>query len=211
MVKDPAVDPGDGNRSASGSSMSRSLLIRLNTKDPDAWSAFWSLYGPEVARWCRSAGLPAHDVEDVSQEVFRSVSSNLAEFRRERPGDSFRGWLWTITQNKIRDHWRHKVRQPDAEGGTDAHWKIGQVADADWDNPASSAGGKPSPDLVRRALDCIRSTFEERTWRAFWEVVVQERPVAEVAKELGITPNAVYIARSRVLSRLRSEFGELLT
>ncbi len=182
-----------------GSSVSTSLLDRLKGHDPDAWSAFWSLYGREIHHWCRLAGLRAHDAEDVTQEVFRSVSVHLADFRRERPGDSFRGWLWTITQNKIRDHWRHMVRQPEAAGGTDAQLRIGQVPSSGWDEASSSvaAMGGPAPDLVRRALDCIRSTFEERTWRAFWEVVVQERPVAEVAKELGMSPNAVYIARSR--------------
>jgi RNA polymerase sigma-70 factor (ECF subfamily) len=210
MVKDPAVGHGGGSGAVAGSSVSASLLVRLKARDPAAWSALVSLYGREVARWCRQAGLRDHDAEDVTQEVFRAVSSSLAEFRRDRPGDSFRGWLWTIARNKIRDHRRRTADQPEAIGGTDAQARIGRVP-APEDDPSGPDGCGTSSGLARRALDLIRSSFEERTWKAFWGVVIEERPAAAVAAELGTTPNAVYIARSRVLGRLRAEFGELLS
>lgn len=211
MVKGPGVDPGEGSGSGADSSASTSLLVRLKGRDPVAWSSLWSLYGREVIGWCRGAGLSAHDAEDVAQDVFRAVAAHLDDFRREQPVDSFRGWLWTIARNKIRDHWRRQGRQPEAAGGTDAQVRIDQLPAEE--DPSSRGGGdgRDGPSLARHALDLIRSSFEERTWKAFWGVVVEERTAAEVAAELGMTPNAVYIARSRVLGRLRAEFGELLS
>jgi RNA polymerase sigma-70 factor (ECF subfamily) len=119
------------------------------------------------------------DAADVSQEVFTAVFRHIGDFRRERPGDSFRGWLWTITRNKVRDHWRGHADQVKAAGGTTAQEVMQQVPDGT--GPESEAGAEAETgDLYRRALDLIRSEFE------------------------------VYIAKSRVLKRLRDEFGDLL-
>ena len=65
--------------------------------------------------------------------------------------------------------------------------------------------------LFQRALDLIQNEYEERTWRAFWGVIVDDRPSSDVADELGMTANAVYLAKSRVLRWLREEIGDLAT
>src|SRR5262249_30991608 len=143
------------------------------------------------------------------QEVFRSVAQHLGDFRRERPGDSFRGWLWRITHNKVRDFWRRQQHRPQAVGGTTAQQRFQELAQESEDSlppdcPAESAA------LYRRALDLIHAEFEGRTWQAFWGVAVEGRAAADVAAELTMSPGAVYVAKSRVLRRLREDFGELL-
>jgi RNA polymerase sigma-70 factor (ECF subfamily) len=161
-----------------------------------------------VYGWARRAGLQPDDAADVAQEVFRAVATHLIDFRRDRISDTFRGWLWTVTRNKIRDYCRQQSKRPEAVGGTDAHQRLLQVPDDVATFPGDSAQPLCSL-LLTRALDLIRSEFEDRSWQAFWEVVVNGRPSADVATDLGISVNAVYVARSRILRRLREELNDL--
>jgi RNA polymerase sigma-70 factor, ECF subfamily len=172
-----------------------------------------SLYTPLVYRLCRLAGLGADDTEDVGQEVFLAVSRKLGDFRRERPGDTFRGWLRTITTHKIRDHWRRNPPALAAVGGSDALQRLGQLAAASSDPSADDSGsgaGDETRILLRQALRLLEPHFRGPTWHAFWRVCVGGRSAAEVAKELGMTTNAVYLAKSRVLQRFREEFADLM-
>src|SRR4051812_40135626 len=91
---------------------SPSLLDGIRANDQRAWERFVRLYAPVVQRWCRRAGLGEAETPDVVQELFRSVAAKVGDFRREGPGDSFHAWLWTITRNKIRDHFRRRRAQP---------------------------------------------------------------------------------------------------
>src|SRR3954452_3152176 len=106
------------------SAMSPSLLLRVQANQAGAWERLVELYAPLVYHWCRRSQLGPEDTSDVFQEVFRAVAQHIREFRRDRPSDSFRGWLRIITQNKIRDHFRRVEHQPKAAGGTDAHVRI---------------------------------------------------------------------------------------
>lgn len=175
--------------------------MRLKAQDKAAWSRLANLYGPLVYGWCRRRGLQDDDAADVVQEVFRAVAVNIASFQ---PG-SFRGWLWTITRSKLMDHFRKDKQRPQAIGGSDAQASLQQIPET-LDESASESG--PRSALVRRALDMIRPDFEDASWQAFWRVVMEDQAPAEVAKQLGVSANAVYIARSRVLRRLRDELGE---
>jgi RNA polymerase sigma-70 factor (ECF subfamily) len=186
------------------------LLERLRAQDARAWQRLIQLYGPTVYSWCRHAGLSPEDAADVGQEVFQAVSRSIAEFRRDRPGDSFRGWLWTVTRNKVRDLRRRQADQGEAAGGTTAQQHLLQVPDPEPDDSGSAPAPAEKQALYRRALELIQGEFTEPTWRAFLLLVVEERAPADVAAELGMTLGAVYIAKSRVLKRLRDEFGELM-
>jgi RNA polymerase sigma-70 factor (ECF subfamily) len=194
---------------ASHGSLAPSLLLRLRGHDNEAWRRLAALYGPILDGWCRCAGLSEQDADDVKQEVFRSVAQHLGAFRRERPRDSFRGWLWRITHNKLRDFWRRQRHRPQAVGGTAAQQRFQELAQESEDSlpPDSPA---ESGALYRRALDLLRAEFEARTWQAFWGVAVEGRAAADVAAELAMSPGAVYVAKSRVLRRLREDLGELL-
>lgn len=203
-MKDRSVEPGEAPRSGTPPS----LLDRLRSPDDGAaWGRLWELYGPTVEEWCRRAGLSAEDAADVRQEVFRTVAQGIASFRRDRPGDSFRGWLYATTRRRIVDHWRQSARQPRAAGGTDAQDRLAQLPA---EEPGSTSGPADPGDLYRRCVALMKTDFEDRTWRAFWGVTMDGRSPVDVAAELGMTPGAVYVAKTRVLKRLREEFGGLL-
>jgi RNA polymerase sigma-70 factor, ECF subfamily len=126
-----------------------------------------------------------------------------------RSSDSFRGWLRTITRNKVLDHLRRQRREPPGEGGSDAQSRLAQVAFPGPPAEDSDADGRAERGLVRRGLDLIRNEFAERTWQAFWRTAVEGRPACEVAGELSMSPGAVRVAKCRVLHRLREELGDL--
>ncbi|MCA9012181.1 MAG: sigma-70 family RNA polymerase sigma factor [Planctomycetaceae bacterium] len=188
---------------------SLSLLAGLRKSDDAAWSRFATLYGPVLYDFCRRQGLERTAAEDVVQEVMVSVSRSISRFRKERPGDSFRGWLYTIAQNKITDHHRKNGLQFQARGGTDPHMQLQQHAE---EISGDSVVALPPLHLeIRRALELIRGHFDERTWHAFWGMTVDGRSAQEIAVELGMTEKAVRQAKYRVLKRFRDEFGDLLS
>jgi len=110
-------------------STSRSLLERVQRRDPEAWRRFAALYGPIVFRWAKRCKLRDHDAADVVQDVFQSVAQHIDRFERRTPRDSLRGWLWTVTRNKIRDHFRRGEDEPAATGGTAADRLLNAVPD----------------------------------------------------------------------------------
>ncbi len=190
------------------SSTSASLLARVKADEPQAWERLIKLYGPAVYRWARGAGLQPEDAADVVQDVFQSLTIHIKRFRRSRPSDSFRGWLWTITRNRIHDHFRDVRDGIQASGGTDAFEQIHQLPDTP-PEPTSDSGTVEVSGLRRRALELVQSEFDRRTWQAFWRAAVEGDKPADVAADLGVSVWAVYKARSRVLQRLRKELNGL--
>ncbi len=168
-----------------------------------------SLYRPLICHWCIRAGVRQDHVEDVAQEVFGVAAASIEKFRRERPGDSFRGWLRGITRNFTLVYFRRQNAQPQAIGGSDAFQRLHEVADTEGaaeedDSPTELEG------LHRRALELVRGQVEERTWQAFWLTTVEGKSPADVAPILGVSPTTVRTAKSRVLRRLKEQFGELI-
>jgi RNA polymerase sigma-70 factor (ECF subfamily) len=209
-MKDPNVDPGSGKTSESHPSIASSLLMRLKTQDGEAWRGLVRLFGPEVYGWCRRAGLQPHEAEDVVQQVWLAVARNLGSFRRDLPGQSFRGWLWRIAENKLRDHWRGRTSQPRAAGGTSAQQRLLQTPEPEDSNSSHPGPGGEAGAIYLRALELIREEFTERTFQAFWQVTIDGRLPADVAVELDMSIGAVYVAKSKVLRRLREAFGDLM-
>ena len=195
--------------SQASESTSRSLLRRAREHDAVAWEKLTAVYSPLVYQWCRRAGLQASDAADVAQEAFRSVAMGLDSFRKERPEDTFRGWLWTITRNKIRDHFRARAGRPGAQGGTAAQLQLQQIPDEAPSDADDTTGQRLHSKLARRAVAVMQTDFEETTWQAFWLTAVDQRPPASVAEQLEMSSAAVYMAKSRVLRRLREELEGL--
>jgi RNA polymerase sigma-70 factor (ECF subfamily) len=206
MATSPAT-PGSDSGPAPSSGTSRSLLDRVRANESPAWDRLLTLYGPLVLSWCRHSDLQEPDAADVFQEVFQSVASHIGSFRKERAGDTFRGWLRTITRNKIHDHFRRLGREPGGAGGTDAQQRLLQMPDPVVTNEESSIEER---SLFHRALELIRGEFAERTWLAFWGTAVEDGSPRDVGTNLGMSPGAVRVAKSRVLQRLREELGDLI-
>ena len=193
----------------SSSGTSRSLLARVQADEPRAWDRLVNLYAPLVLRWCRRSGLQGTDAADVFQQVFQAVVVNVGGFRKERHGDTFRGWLRRITQNKLRDHFRRLGRETRGTGGSSAQQRLAQVPGPEpVEAPITIDIDERS--LFARALAQIRAEFAPRTWSAFWQTAVEGRAAKDVADELNMSPGAVRVAKSRVLHRLRQELGDLL-
>lgn len=181
---------------------SSSLIGRVKQRDADAWTVMARLYGPLVYGWARQCGLQDQDAADIVQEVFQSVARAIDGFDEEQPGSTFRGWLWTITRNAVRQHARTRARQPGAVGGTDAQQRMQALPQAD-DQDREPDQPTARTALVHRALRLIRDEFEPPTWQAFWRMTIDGRTAPEVADELSLTPGAVRQAKYRVLCRLR--------
>ncbi len=196
--------------SSDSGSISSGLLGRVKAQDPEAWRQFVQLFGPVVYGWCRQSGVGAADAADVGQEVFRAVATGVARFRRDRLGDSFRGWMWTTTRNKICDHFRRQKDAPAAEGGTRAQQKLAEILDRPPPSSVVQRESDGSGSFTNPVLLHVKAEFETRTWQAFWRATVDQVPAAAVAAELGMTPAAVYQAKSRVMRRIRRELGDLL-
>ena len=171
-----------------------SLLERLRQpSDSAAWDRFVELYTPLLCYWGRRAGLQSADAADLRK---------LPEFQYDRQ-KSFRSWLRTVTMNK----WKERVRRRTeyAVGGSG----VGPLEPAIPDGAEQFWETEYHRQLAARALDVMRTQFEPATWKACWESVANDRPAAEIAVELGLTVNAVYLARSRVLRRLRQDLADL--
>jgi RNA polymerase sigma-70 factor, ECF subfamily len=186
-----------------------SLIAGLRRGDAQAWSEMVDLYAPLVHQWCRGCGVPADAAADVMQEAFAAAAQHIARFGYRQQGDSFRGWLWTITRNKIRDYHRTCRRQIQSPGGSTALRRLARQPDEASLPEDEPTGDAEISDLVRRGLDQVRSEFEPRTWDAFWRCCVDALPTDLVAKQLEMTPAAVRQARSRVLRRLRRQLGDV--
>jgi len=180
-----------------------SLLERLRRPgEAQAWQRFTELYTPLMYYWARRLGMQPPDAADLVQEVFAILIQKLPEFAYDRR-KSFRNWLRTVMFNKWRDLQRRGDPPQQVDEATLA--ELPGPDRADWVGEEEYR-----QNLIRRALQIMQADFQASTWKACWEYVVSDRPAAEVAAELGISVGAVYVAKSRVLSRLRQELEGLL-
>jgi RNA polymerase sigma-70 factor (ECF subfamily) len=183
-----------------------SLLDRLKAARPDdpAWGRLNDLYLPLVRHWlARVPGLGS-DADDLAQDVLVILVRALPHFERRREG-SFRAWLRTVTVNRARQFWRDRKEQPAA--GTDAF--LSRLED-----PAGDLAGEWDRDhdrhVLGKLLASVQADFAPGTWEAFRRFALDGDPAARVARELGTTENAVLLAKSRVLRRLREEAAGLI-
>ena len=183
-----------------------SLLLRVrDAGDQAAWNHFVEAYTPLIYHFCRKRGLQAADAADVAQDVMRVVASSLPRFVYEPQRGRFRDWLFRVTRSKLSNFYRVRQRHPVGSGETGVHELLSEQADPGAADPAEADCWQQSwrEQTFDWAVNVIRDEFQAATWKAFWETAVRGRPVKEVGDELGMSAGAVYIARSRVLARLR--------
>lgn len=186
---------------------SKSLLERArDPADATSWRKLIDLYSPLIRRWVRPRVAQAADVDDLVQDVLAKLSSEIRAFEHNQRAGAFRTWLRALTVNRLRVHWRQTGQ---GSGNPDVYEQLNQLEDP------TSALSKVWDDehdqhVAQTLLESIKLEFQPATWRAFEATVREGRAAADVAEELGMSANAVLIAKSRVLKRLREKGRWLL-
>jgi RNA polymerase sigma-70 factor (ECF subfamily) len=179
------------------------LLVRLrDTGDAEAWEAFVGLYTPLIFNFCRQRGLQEADALDVAQETMRAVAQAMGRFDYDAQRGRFRNWLLTVVRSKFHDFVAQQQRQPELADGITLELRLNREATAPEESEWESEYRR---HLFHWAAERIRGEFRESTWQAFWRTTIEERDGKEVAESLGLSVGAVYVAKSRVVARLKQE------
>jgi RNA polymerase sigma-70 factor (ECF subfamily) len=186
-----------------------SLLLRLrDPQDSAAWQQFVELYGSLVYSFARKRGLQDADAADLTQDVFQAVAQSAGRWTYDRSQGTFRGWLYAITRNKVGKFLQRQQSQARGSGDTNAQLLLAEQAapeaeaDRAWEHEYQQ-------QLFRVAAEQVRDTVAATTWQAFWQTAVEGKSAAAVARRLGLSVGAVYVARSRVLARMTEHIQEL--
>ena len=187
----------------------KSLLLRAQTGEENAWKDLTDLYRPLIVGWVKRQGVATRDIDDLSQDILLSVVKYLPTFEHSgRPG-AFRSWLRTIVGSRTIDYWRAIEAGTQASGASDATAALRQIED-----PRSDLNRRWDEEHDRYVIDClldlVEEEFEPATVRAFRRLALDGASGAEVAAELGLSGAAVYMAKSRVLQRIRQEAEGLI-
>ncbi len=184
-----------------------SLIVKLrDPSDTAAWSEFVALYEPLVYRLARRKGLQDADAQDLVQDVFQALARSIDHWDPAR--GSFRAWLSQITRNLLINILSRGKNLPRGSGSTSIQDLL-QEQPADDPSATAVFEAEYRRHLFQWAADQVRDEFTPATWQAFWQTVVEQRPTKDVAAELGITLGALYVARSRILSRLKRKIDSL--
>jgi RNA polymerase sigma-70 factor, ECF subfamily len=187
----------------------QSLLLRAQTGEANAWKGLTDLYRPLIIGWLNRQGVQARDLEDLSQDILMSVVKHLPTFEHSGRRGAFRSWLRTIVCSRTADYWRAIDAGTQASGGSGATAALQQIAD-----PNSDLNRQWDSEHDRYVLAClldlVEQEFEPATLQAFRRLALDGASGAEAAQELGLSVAAVYVAKSRVLHRIREQAEGLI-
>ena len=183
------------------------LIDAVKESRLDAWEQLVRRYSPLIRYWCHQMDVARDDVPDLQQDIFRAVANGISRFHFNQKGDSFCGWLRTITQNKVRDYFRRKSRRVNAVGGATHQQVLSQIPCRQLTTMVSAEqqderSTQCNPDLTAM-IERVKLEFEPRSWLAFYRTAIDGQQANVIAEELGMTHAAVRKAKSRVLRRLR--------
>ncbi len=188
---------------------SPSLLIRIRDRaDHVAWSQFLDAYQPLIHGFARKHGLQEADAADLTQEVLRAIATSVSNLDYDPRRGTFRGWLFTVVRNKLRDFLEVRRRQVQGTGDTAVQQSLNALPtppdgpENDWEQDYQSR-------VFTWATEQVRNAVQETTWQAFWQTAVEGKSGQEVARSLGLSVAAVYLAKSRVMTRLKDMFRQL--
>lgn len=184
------------------------LLLRLrDSQDHVAWSQFVQVYSPLLYRFALHQGLQDADAADLTQDVLQAVARHIGTWEYDPRSGQFRGWLFTVARNKLHDFRDKRRRTPQGSGDTDIQLVLAnQPAE---DDAEQKWNREYEQRLFQWAADAVREQFQPATWDAFWKTAVENQEAAAVAATLGLSVGAVYIAKSRVVAKLREKLQEL--
>jgi RNA polymerase sigma-70 factor (ECF subfamily) len=185
-----------------------SLLVRIrDARDREAWSQFVRVYVPLIYRFVLRSGLQDADAADVTQEVLQAVARACKRLDYDPQRGRFRSWLLTVVRSKLGDFVTDQRKQERGTGDTDMIVRLDNVPareadDARWEQDYER-------HVFTWAAQQVRGDFTEPTWQAFWQSAVEGKSGKDVAEGLGMSIGAVYIAKSRVLARLKEQIRQL--
>ena len=170
-----------------------SLLLQLRNATEETWKNFVDLYTPLLFHWALKSGLQQHDAAELVQEVFVTLLQALPKFEYNQQ-KSFRAWLFTVMRNKWTDLERRRGAKEvqSTLSGISTPSELVELEEAEY-----------RTYLIQRAFQLMEKDFEATTIAAFRATALEDRAAADVARELGISENAVYQARKRVMAKLR--------
>ena len=182
------------------------LLVRIrDARDQEAWGRFVDLYAPLVYGFLHKRGLQDADAADLTQDVMRQVAAAAHSLEYDARRGSFRGWLFTVVQNRLTDHWRREGLRERGVGDTDAQQQLNEVAQPGGLDASAQWDADYERQLFQFAANIVKQDFGDATWQAFWKTAVEGLAGKDVADELGITVAAVYLAKGRVMTRLKEQ------
>ena len=187
-----------------------SLLVRLcDARDDAAWSQFVEIYAPLVYGFARKHGLQDADAADLTQDVLQAVSGGIRNFDYDPRRGTFRGWLFTVVRNKMRNFLAVQDRPGRGSGDTDAQQRLQELPARENDQSAWW-----DEEYERRvfawAAEQARGAFSEATWQAFWQTAIEGKTGPQAAQVLGLSVAAVYLAKGRVMNRLKDIIRQTL-
>jgi RNA polymerase sigma-70 factor (ECF subfamily) len=190
-------------------SLKTSLTLLLRIREPAdtrAWGEFARLYTPLLRRFALLRGVEAQDVDDLVQEVLRTVSQSIRGFDYDPARGTFRDWLFIVMRSKVARHFRKLSRTPRGSGSETMRLMLEEQPapeeEKDWDLEYRRR-------MFAWAAEIVQTEVAEKTWRAFWMMTVEEKAAADVAKALGMTAGAAYVAKSRVIARMRERIASV--
>jgi RNA polymerase sigma-70 factor (ECF subfamily) len=187
-----------------------SLLVRLcDARDDGAWSQFVEIYAPLVYGFARRHGLQDADAADLTQDVLQAVSGGIRRLDYDPRRGSFRGWLFTVVRNKLRNFLAAQKRPGRGTGDSDALHRLQELPAREEDQSAWW-DQEYEQRVFAWAAEQARGAFSDSTWRAFWQTAVEGKTGPAVAKTLGMSVAAVYLAKGRVMTRLKEIIRETL-
>ena len=185
-----------------------SLLLRIRDgQDKEAWRQFVEIYASLIYGFARKRGLQDADAADLMQDVLRSIASAVGRLDYDPRRGSFRSWLYTVTRNKLYSFLDGQRRHPRGSGDSGAQQLLEEQVGPD--DSAAAWDQEYQRRLFAWAADQVRAEFQESTWQAFWQTAVEGKGPKDVARELNLSPGAVYVAKSRVIARLREKIQEV--
>jgi RNA polymerase sigma factor (sigma-70 family) len=187
-----------------------SLLVRLrDARDDTAWTQFVEIYAPLIFGLSRKAGLQDADAADLTQDVLQAVSGGIRRLDYDPRRGSFRGWLFTVVRNKLCNFLAAQKRPGRATGAADIQQLLEELPARDEDQTAWW-DREYEQRVFTWAAEQVRGAFRESTWQAFWLTAVDGKTGPEAARKLKMSVAAVYLAKGRVMEKLKHTIRETL-